>query len=98
MRVTDPEDINRVIAYVNIMEEQIKKDIEASALNKKLVKRTASEMFDLKHEKYPDMTAGPIELNAASEDEELLEEEPLMLTARYKQKLNINDEDVHCTL
>ena len=86
-------DINRVIAYVNVMEDQIKKDVQTSRLTKQLVKRKASEIFDLKHDKYPDMNAN-IQLNDPSGDDELMDEEqelkepssPELFTARYKKK------------
>ena len=96
MQVHDEEDINRVIAYVNVMEDQIKKDVKESLLTKKLVKRTADEIYELKHKKYPNMFMR-IHLNSPSGEEELLNDEqehkeptsPDISTARMKKKYNV---------
>ena len=94
MYVRNVEDVRRVTAYVNVMEEQIIKDLEESTRTKKLVRRSAQEIFQLKHEKYPNMMM-PIQLNCLrnDEDEDALEEEepssPVLNTPRMKKRYNI---------
>ncbi len=52
MLLKDEWHIRKVIAYVNVMEEQIIKDIAESLKSRKLIKRTALEIQDLKWDEY----------------------------------------------
>ena len=92
MLVSGRKDINRVTAYVNVMEKQIQKDIQESIKSKKLVKRSAMEIYQLKQEKYPDMSI-PIYLNSSCRnDDNILEDEPsspVFSTPRMKKKYHL---------
>ena len=71
--VSDPLDIKTVIAHVNVMEEQIRKDVQESLEKKQLVKRSAQEMHEKKEEKHPNMYMR-ILLKSYTEEEEEEEE------------------------
>ena len=68
--VSDPVDIKTVIAYVNVMEEQIRKDVQESLEKQQLVKRSAQEMHEVKEEKYPHMYMRILLKSYSKEEEE----------------------------
>lgn len=99
MDVSNKWDIKLVIAYVNVMHFQIRKDVKRSLRTKKLVKRSAKEIHELRISEYPDMKR-LVYLKPWSGDEEDGSEEseedeaprsptPLMTSARHRKKYNV---------
>ena len=83
--VSDPMDIKTVIAYVNVMEEQIRKDVQESLEKKQLVKRSAQEMHEVKEDKYPNMYMRILLKSYSKEEEEEEEEQESKVEAKEEK-------------